>query len=173
MIDHDKIKREMNKEPSNIAFNIRTKQFGVILWKRENTAKINNCGTWGDEEYQILTIGQAMNLIDFNHNNSSWNSPSKECINAVFGDDIIINDIVLLKFKEDDFTPEDLGMSGHVLTSPFTDLKTDWENKERFIVIGSLVTNKNMMVIKRELGKKISIVPKEHLTRLIDEYIKN
>lgn len=166
MIDHDKIRAAMHKELSNIAFNVRTKQFGVILWKRERTAKINGCGTWGDEEYHILTIGQAMILIDFNHNDSSWNSPTKECINKVFKDDIITDDVVILNFKEDDFTPEDLGMSGVVLHSPFKDLENDWRIKERFVVIGSLISNHDSKVIKRELGKRIVIVPKEHLIRL-------
>ena len=165
MIDHDKIRKEMNKGLSNVAFNVRTRQFGIILWKRDNTAKISGCGTWGDEEYQILTIGQAMNLIDFNHNNSSWNAPTKECITAVFGDEVITNDLVILKFEEDEFLLEDLGMSGIVLHSPFADLENDWRTKERFRILGFIASSPDSAIIKRELGKRIVVIPKKHLIR--------
>jgi hypothetical protein len=71
---------------SNIAYNKTTHQFGEIWWKTNGGgSKIGSCGVWPDEEYITLTIVEAKRLYEFDKPNSSWSSPSKECIKFVFG----------------------------------------------------------------------------------------
>ncbi len=67
---------------SNIVFNKNTKQFGIVLWKTENGAKISEAGTWPHDEYVTLTVKQARHL--YIEEEESWISPTKECIVRVF-----------------------------------------------------------------------------------------
>lgn len=74
----------MNLEISNIAFNTVTKQFATVLWYTRAIAKTDSSGGWEHHEYKMLTVPQARALYAFDEPDSSWNAPSKKCIDFVF-----------------------------------------------------------------------------------------
>lgn len=81
---------EINKQSefSNIAFNKHTKQFGLIGWKVYGNDgilfKIMNCGSWHENETQVLTVIEAKRLNSYESNDASWNSPTVHMLNTIF-----------------------------------------------------------------------------------------
>ncbi len=73
-----------------VAFNIKTRQFGIIVWHTpEGLYKILDCGAWTRDEIHILNVAEYKRLKQFDDtSNSSWNSPSVACIKTVLSDTI-------------------------------------------------------------------------------------
>ncbi len=74
----------MNLETSNIAFNTVSKQFALVVWFTNACAKTSGTGSWEHHEYKMLTVPQARALWAFDEPDSSWDKPSKKCIDFVF-----------------------------------------------------------------------------------------
>lgn len=70
---------------SNIAYNTKTRQFGIIAWRVEIGYKILDCGIWETAESEVLTKDQAKILINYGHDSDlNWNSPDGKLLDLIF-----------------------------------------------------------------------------------------